>query len=285
MSREFFNPGFTPEALEDQVVLEAFKEAKEKSDKERIDPDDFKDLYPEDSVEEDVKLAAELARKFEQYEENPEAKKMALILEEIFSEQIELNEWLGEGVTTRKSSLYDDYVNGVDEIVEIEEENSVNHLAVAVDVTFGTNLNKKFDRIKKELESGELATVKYFENSEGTFKGRLSKVPRVVIGTSKDNVIKLAKLWVERNNKELSMHPIQFEILDEIAMQLEAYRDYAQKLGKEDIVKILERQIAITQRIKLSKKEVKKTADLSYKTDDTVFEAIKKGVEALRLRE
>lgn len=187
-------------------------------------------------------------------------------------------------MTTRKSSFFDDYVNGVDEIVEIEEENSVNHLAVAVDVTFGTSLNKKFDRIKKEIESGDLATVKYFENSERTFKGRLSKVPRVIIGTSKDNLIKLAKLWVERNNKELSRHPVQLEILDEMSAQLEAYRYYAEKLGKEDIIKIMDRQIAIVQRIKTSepKKELRKTADLSYKTDDMVFEAIKKGVESFK---
>jgi hypothetical protein len=283
MSREFFDSRFSPEALEDQVILEAFKEAKEKSDKERIEPADFKDLYSEESIQEDQKLAAELSLKFEE-SDNPEANKMALILEEIFSEQIELNEWLGEGVTTRKSSLFDDFINGVDEIIEIEEENSVNHLAVAIDVTFGTSLDKKFDRIKKEIESGELATVKYFENSERTFKGRLSKVPRVVIGTNKDSLVKLAKLWVERNNKELSEHPIQLEILDEISLQLEAYRDYAQKLNKEDIVKILDRQLAIAQKIKLSesKKELRKKADLSYRTEDNVFEAIKKGAESFK---
>jgi hypothetical protein len=283
MSREFFDSRFSPEAMEDQVVLEAFKEAKEKSDRERIEPSDFKDLYSEEVIQEDMRLAAELGKKFEDFND-PEAHKLALILEEVFSEQIELNEWLGEGVTTRKSSSYDDYVNGVDEIVEIEEENSVNHLAVAVDVTFGTSLNKKFERIKKEIESGDLATVKYFENSERTFKGRLSKVPRVIIGTSKDNLVKLAKLWVEHNNKELSKHPVQLEILDEMSTQLEAYKNYAEKLGKEDIVKIMDRQITIIQKIRLSdsKKELRKTADLSYKTEDRVFEAIKKGVESFK---
>lgn len=83
MSREFFDSRFSPETMEDQVVLEAFKEAKEKSDRERIEPPDFKDLYSEEAVQEDMRLAAELERKFEESDDR-ESNKLALILEEIF---------------------------------------------------------------------------------------------------------------------------------------------------------------------------------------------------------
>lgn len=282
MAREFFDERMSPEALEDRVVSEAYREAKERFDKERIEPESFKDLYPEESIKEDVELASKLEERFAETADS-ETGHLALILEEIFSEQIELNEWLGGGVTTKKASRYDDFVNGVDEIVEIEEENSINHLAVAVDVTFGTNLYKKFERIKNEIQSGELTTVKYFENSEGTFKGKLSKVPRVIIGTSKENIIQLAKLWIEHNNKELSQHPVQLEILDEIVLQLEAYKNYAEKLNKEDVARIFDRQLAIAKKIRSSenKTNLRKKADLSYRNEDRVFEAIKKGVEAL----
>jgi len=279
MSKEFFDARMSPESLEDRVVSEAYLEAKEKSGKERIEPLDFSDLYSEESIREDLELSSRLEAKFEK-ENNPETHRLATILEEVFSEQIELNDWLGEGVTTQKASRYDDFVNGVDEIVEIEEENSVNHWAVAIDVTFGTNLSSKFGRIKKEIESGDLATVKYFENSERSFKGKLSKIPRIIIGTGKENIVKLAKLWVEKNNKELASHPVQFEILEEIILQLEAFKRYAEKLGKEDIVKIYDRQLSIAIKMSKEKQELRKKSDLSYRKDDKVFESIRKGAEA-----
>ena len=279
MSKEFFDARMSPESLEDRVVSEAYLEAKEKSGKERIEPLDFSDLYSEESIREDLELSSRLEAKFEK-ENNPETHRLATILEEVFSEQIELNDWLGEGVTTQKASRYDDFVNGVDEIVEIEEENSVNHWAVAIDVTFGTNLSSKFGRIKKEIESGDLATVKYFENSERSFKGKLSKIPRIIIGTGKENIVKLAKLWVEKNNKELASHPVQLEILEEIILQLEAFKRYAEKLGKEDIVKIYDRQLSIAIKMSKEKQELRKKSDLSYRKDDKVFESIRKGAEA-----
>ncbi|MCL5004425.1 MAG: hypothetical protein M1170_00560 [Patescibacteria group bacterium] len=241
-----------------------------------ICPEDFIDLYGLKNVEEDIKYVKKMEDKFNQ-EESPEKKelrKIASVLEAVVYDQVETNDWLGADATSIKSSRYDDIKNGVDNIVEFykEEDFSSSHMALAIDETFSSDINEKFERIKKEIKQGELAQIKYFVSDRLNIRGELSKIPRVVIGADAKTIKEVGELWLEKNNKDLAKHPVQFLIIEEMLLQLEAFKNYAQKVNQPDIALIYEKTQKILQKIYDDKKDLKNSQN-NFKNDG-VYNAI-----------
>jgi hypothetical protein len=279
-------PQFEFPSHEEAILAQAYEKALSGKGQEQIDMGHFVDDYGPENVESDRHRVAELEAKFEaeMTPETQEALRLGTILEAIITEQVELNEWLGPDVRTRKASRYDDVVNGVDTIAEIEQENSTSHLALAIDVTHGVMLQKKFDRIKREIDEGTLTTIKYFENSDETFRGRLLKVPRVVLGVEKSAVVELAGLWNAGKNKELATHPVQVQLIEEITVQLQSCLEYAQKTGKGDIARVYERQLRIIEGIANQPDKKKLRAQVEADTSrepDRTQQAIQLGAKRL----
>lgn len=254
------------------LIIEAEKKAKELISRDAIDPRNFINPYDAMTVEHDIELSERLQAKYETGEPH---KKYANVMEGILYEHIEMSNWFGESASTIKTSLYDDYVNHVDLIVEFEEESkALSHLGLAVDVTFGTTaMQKKFDTIRKEILSGKLTEVKYFESERSPHKGLYQKLPRVVIGVDRDRVIELAGMWVNPKRKEeFAAHPIQKVILQEIASQLDQFRIFAGTGGEQarEIVPIFERELSTVRKILAGKKDI----HTEKYSDDRVFDAI-----------
>ncbi len=244
--------------------------------KDIICPEDFIDLYGFKNVEEDIKYVKKMEDKFKQEEslEKKELKKIASVLEAVVYDQVETNDWLGPDATSIKSSRYDDIKNGVDNIVEFykEEDFSSSHMALAIDETFSSDVNEKFERIKKEIKQGELAQIKYFVSDQLNIRGELSKIPRVVIGADTKIIKEVGELWLEKNNKDLAKHPIQFLIIEEMLLQLEAFKNYAQKVNQPDIALIYEKTQKILQKIHDDKKDLKNSQ--KSLENDKVYNAI-----------
>lgn len=220
------NPGEHP------TIASALEKARALIHENAINPSDFVNLYGSENVERDLASVVSLKRKFE----TDETQKASEVFEAIVFEQVELSNWLGEHAETIRTSEFDDIVNGVDLVVEFTEDNSTNHLALGVDVTFGTaSIGKKFERIRKEIDADNLATVKYFE-SHG-FKGSLRQLPRVVIGVEKDTVIALAGLWSRQEKSKLGGHFVKDILIQEIERQLRTFLVYAQGNGATAAVK------------------------------------------------
>lgn len=220
------NPGEHP------VIVSALEKARTIIHENAINPSDFVNLYGSENVQRDLKEVASLKKRFE----TDETQKASEVFEAIVFEQVELSNWLGDHAETIRTSEFDDIVNGVDLVVEFSEDNSTNHLALGVDVTFGTmSIGKKFDRIRKEIDADNLATVKYFE-SHG-FKGSLRQLPRVVIGVERDTVIALAGLWSRQEKTKLGNHFVKDILIQEIERQLRTYLVYAQSNGATASVK------------------------------------------------
>jgi hypothetical protein len=197
-----------------------------------IDPARFVDLYGEENVTRDLRKVEELKSKFQSHE----SKKAADVFEAVLHQHVELSDWLGPDAETIRASEFDDIVNGVDLVVEFNEDDTTKHLALGVDVTFGLQtMQKKFDRIKTEIEADKLATVKYFE-AHG-FKGSLTQTPRVVVGVELDKVIQLAGLWQRGDNRTLSSHIAKDIVADSIEKQLRAFLLYAQEIKSEAATK------------------------------------------------
>lgn len=145
------------------------------------------------------------------------------------------------------------------------------HLALAIDVTFSPNIRDKFERIREEIDRGDLATVKYFHSDYMHFRGQLSKVPRVIIGADCRTVKELADLWLNDKKRKLGEHQIQFQILDEILLQLKIFRAYAERKGQADLVDIYGRAEELVTKIWEQKRKALEDNGLR----DDVFASIK----------
>lgn len=225
-------------------IAGAYERAQKILNVDAIDPKKFIDLYGEINVERDLQTVAQIEAGFE----NDETKQIAEILEVIIYEHAELSNWLGQNTETIRPSRYDDLVNGVDLIAQFNDENSTKHLALGIDITFGSqSMRKKFNRIRNEIHDDKLAEVKYFE-SHG-FKGSLKQLPRVVIGVEFNTVKALAGLWMARQDKtlgseskkeiatRLDTHFVRDIIIAEIEKQIRSFLLYAQSIGSFNAVK------------------------------------------------
>ena len=247
-----------------------------------IQESDFENLYSKEQVEKDLEYVDEMEQEFEKKStpEQKEANKLATIFEAMVFEQSELNNWLGENAMTIKSSRYDDIKNGIDLIVEIpdKEKPTASHLALAVDVTFSDDLRDKIRKIKGEIDRDKLTTVKYFKSDFLNLKGEKRNVPKVVIGADYKTLENVVDLWIARDNKALANHYIQFIILDEIMLQLENYKRYAEKENKEKAVESYNKAIEIIRDIDNEKQESREKMpidDNSKIEKDKVFSAIR----------
>ncbi|MBU1160582.1 MAG: hypothetical protein ABII99_01275 [Patescibacteria group bacterium] len=266
--------------IEQIFIDQSYKKANLTLTNDIIDPDNFKNTYSSDEIEEDKKYVQEKEKLFIQ-QENPEkfnAKKIAVILEGILHEHSELSEWLGHNVFTIKTSRFDDIKNGIDMVAEfVEDEQSASHLGLAIDATFSSEIGKKFERIKQEIKQGKLAQIKYFQSDHTGVQKKLSKIPRIIIGADVKTIKELGKLWLNNKNKELGTHPIQFQILEEILIQLKAFEKYAQKYNQKEIAEIYQTTYKKIKEIYQNKQQSLNDDEVR----DSMFYNIKYNVERL----
>jgi len=264
--------------FENITIGQIYEKAKQALKKDAIDLKEFTDLYGKDNVEKDKKYVDEMEKKFTQEDmpEQIESNKLATIFEAILHDHAELSEWLGPNVYTISTSRYDDIKNGVDTIAEfIEKERSASHLGLAIDATFSLDINKKIRRIKNEIINGQLTKVKYFKSNKINFRGELSKIPKVIIGADAKTIQELGKLWFKKRNKELAEHPIQFQILDQILMQLETFEEYAKRNNQHGIAEIYKKTHEII--LKIYNEKVSSVNDSGVR--DSMFNKIKRAMD------
>ena len=260
--------------FENLTLDESHRRACKTLEEEAIKPEQFEDLYGPQGIKRDERYVAIMEKKFQEPTDTKqeELNKLATIFEAIIHINAELNEWFGPDATTIKTSRYDDIKNGVDSVAEFREnEASASYLALAIDVTFDHDTERKFERIKSEIKKGELAKIKYFYSEHMGIRGELTKVPRVVIGADIQTVKNLSELWMEKNNKALMRHQIQFQILEEILLQLETFAEFVKNNKQPEIAAVYEKTLSVVERIY---EEKKKTIKDSGERDD-VFYTIK----------
>ncbi len=266
----------------DPAIEQAFLFADATLEKNTINMHDFTELYGGENVARDM-------LRVDKKEQRLTADTQAIhaeVLEAILYEQIGNGKWFGEHATAIKTSKYDDYFNGSDLILEIEESaRTLSHLSLSVDVTFGTTTEeKKFAWIKENIDDESLGRIKYFHSERGGFRGELSKVPQVVIGVDKELLIKLAGLWADKGGlkKEhrdtLANHPVQRVIFAEILLQLQTFKIYAETTGKKSLIPVYQKSINVLEEILRSKEP----ASLGDLRNDKVFTAIREALKIFR---
>ncbi|MBI1998756.1 MAG: hypothetical protein HYS73_00270 [Parcubacteria group bacterium] len=248
-----------------------------------LNPNDFRGIpgYTDEEIDVDIKNVHDKERRFDEEDtpEQKEQKKFAKMLEAMLNELIELHDWLGPNAETITTSDHDDIVNGVDMVVEFQdkEKKSASHLALAVDVTFASDIGKKIDRIKEGIKNGELSRIKYFASEFLEHSGELTDIPRVIIGADVNTIKNLGALWLAEDKKALAGHEMQKVILEEVRIQLEVFAAYAQTKNQEKVAEIYEKTLQTIQDILREKNDV----SISALLQDGVFRAIRREAERL----
>ncbi len=274
----------SPESLTEfhlsEVEQAAYKLFAEK--RARINLDSFANLYEKGQIERDKKEVARLEKLYDakNTKGEKELKKLAELFEVLFGKLVELENWFGENVFIIETSKIDDYKSGVDMIAEFLSEGLSTQLGLAIDVTFSSEkLDKKIGEIAREIREGKLPSIRYFISGNGD-RGEKNNIPRVVLGTDRKTIGQLAELLLDLDylkkrgtdqrgrtaaqiadrtkeiREKLQNHPLQIELLEQIAEQLERFRKYAGQMGKTDIAIKYGGVLSIIRKIMSSKKDI-----------------------------
>ena len=221
-----------------EKLLTRYPAIRDYMEKVAIHPETLTDYNPS-TVKIDMDDAAKMREKMNESDlelqygklNGKEVKQLSEILEYQIYTGINKYDWI-PFCKAIKTSDFDDIINGVDMVVEYNNEQSFGHLGLGVDVSFSKNLTKKFKRIKDEIDSydgkdNRLAEVKYFDSKNSGISGRLYGMPRVVAALDLGVMEDLAKMSNMQKN-----HAAKHAIIIEIQHQLKTFREYAEKNNK-----------------------------------------------------
>lgn len=262
----------------------AYEKAIKLLDGERISPSKFKGLYSAQMMEEHSNYVERRQQRFKANDipEQIEAKKFATVFEAIIHDQVDMNGWLGENATAQKASWYDDFKNGIDEIIEFEKnkKSSLAHLALGVDVTFSRGIAEKMNNIKMRIDRGDIGVIQYLLTKN--HRGEMRNVPRVIVGVDMKSLNEIIKLWVNNKKKGLAQHRVKFLILSQIMMQLNDFAEYAEKAGKTMIADSYDGVFEIVENIwdEEEKKYSGESGDFNFE-EDRVYSAIRNYCDSL----
>lgn len=157
-----------------------------------------------------------------------EVRKLAEILEYQIISGINMGKWL-PGCTAIKTSEYDDIKNGMDLVLSYGQGGQSSHMGLGVDISFSHNLDKKFKRIKNEIDNydGEhnvLGEVKYFSDRKTGNRTGLSGIPRVVAALDIGVMEDLSKI-----KDGGAGHIARHTLIREMEAQLAVFADYARE--------------------------------------------------------
>jgi len=203
--------------------------------KDLVREEDPNDIYSIDRVQHDLQYVDKMQQRFAESDNEKlpngltfkEVRQLAEIAEYDLIRGINLGGWIPHGRAI-KTSDFDDIANGVDLVMEIGgKQSSIGHLGLGVDVSFSLNLQKKFQRIKEEIDAydgrlNRLGVVKYFQSQAAGMRGELSGLPRVVtafdLGVLEDMAVK---------SEQLKGHIGQALMITTMQKQLSVFHEYA----------------------------------------------------------
>lgn len=162
-----------------------------------------------------------------------------------------------------KTSEFDDIKNGIDFVIELEED----HFGLAIDVTL-TNQSKeiisKLKAIQLLIDRGQFQEVKYYESPQG----KQGSVPVAIVALDYKHAVQALKFWADGEDKLLSKHPTRVKAWLETREQFDAFSSYAEAMGQTEIAKSYKEAISLIQHIiDQNNEDVQKYSELIKKDD------------------
>ena len=148
--------------LDQEYHLENIKLLIESRKNEKLNEKDFRDVFDEKEIEDDLKIVNILENRFgkdinhlnqEEIIRIENSKKRSEALEIIIINEGEINNWFGENAYLVRTTKFDDFINGFDGILEIDSQgtsiNKIQRAALAIDASMKTDyyyIKSKIDR-------------------------------------------------------------------------------------------------------------------------------------------
>ncbi len=209
-----------------------YQEALEEMPMFRPNIEDFYDSYPKETIEND-----KMEIDFFEHEFKASDKKIGTIVEYLLFKNIK--RWFGDKIKPILPSEYDDYVRGIDLVLEIPE--SVNkdgkYHAVSVDLVLGASERfiEKLMYIKKyNIDEGyKMKGPKYFKTDTGAlFSGTMVQS---VIGVAGGDFKKLCDQELAHNETSVQENIIPYVSVVQLLTQYKGFEEYASSVGKYNI--------------------------------------------------
>lgn len=251
----------TEQALDPEKIIEDIESS-------RIDPNDFRNnsYFDAGDIDADLSHCNTLHGKFEDQKKNYSREQQAqyergLAAEYALRHAIEEHGWISENIHVIVTSEYDDYVRGIDSVLQIVlGESRYEHLGFAIDFASGTeDVGNKIRRTFDMLDQGYAPSVKYFDSPK-TGQLKNFKVPRIIVGGGPENLQRLAAYSAEILNdsgvsesikETIKNDPFRAILFGEIEAQLSVFIHRIEKVVDQAV---RERRPEIEERAKSSLK-------------------------------
>ena len=235
------------------------------------------------------------------------SKKRSEALEIIIADQIETSDWFGDEALFFRTTKFDDYFNGVDAVVEFENNNH-GYIALAIDSTSKTELHTLAPKIDRNISKilTNRVNVKYFQSPrlDNPYVSSLTDIVPVVIGlesqntndlitsfsrlidldraskdeTSNSNLRTTFRNEYNQLRKKIEKDPIQVIFLEEIRVQLEMYQAILSQERSQNIhlsSKKLQEIIQVINSIVSEKEPLRASLETKIPQGDAVFDLIR----------
>lgn len=194
--------------------------------------EDFYDVYPKEVIDND-----KMEIDFFEEEFKASDKKIGTVVEYLLFKNI--GKWFKGAIQPMLPSEYDDYVRGIDLILEIPESKNKDgkYHAVSVDVVLGTSdrFIEKLMSIKKyNIDEGyKMKGPKYFkEDNQTAFSGTMVAS---VIGVAGGDFKTLCEQELAHDNESVEKSIIPYIAVVQLLTQYKGFEDYATSVGRYEI--------------------------------------------------
>jgi hypothetical protein len=196
--------------------------------------------YTQEAVNNDLRYVHEIQRniegnnaqageKVENYQENGFA--LGEMMQAMVIDQINKG-WLNE-FNAVMTSEFDDLKVGVDSVLK---HRNGKYLATSFDFTISSQWeviqSKLYKMWEQRVETGQLVTVKYFQDPD-THERASIIAPKFIIGGTTKDLQDLANAYLDDNQEALKEHPFQYMIIEQMYEQLVTILNYYEQEKNE----------------------------------------------------
>lgn len=223
-------------------VKEVYTKIEQQIERERPNPEEFRGIISDKEIDEDIERVAELEEIWEKTdtEDSMEVKMKATIAEYIIYKN--LGAWMNQIAVPLITAKADDYIRGIDLVIESENDLSENanieHLGVGIDVALASerstseSVDKKTKKVRNILKSGKMGEARYVTG--GSYEGKIQNLPYTILSISPSHIEDLFSSVLRKDQSEKEKtHILKHVVAYQIVLQLGTYYNEAEKLGHE----------------------------------------------------
>lgn len=267
------NPNFQNE-LEAYVMPRAYQKALRIIEEQSIKPESFSGTYSEQLIQ---NCAEYVANRESEFDHDPRTDMLGKTLEAM------LHDCLNQGIYSKdvrgvKTSAFDDYHAGIDEVIERRDADGSSFVGCALDFTFGYP-EKKIAKIHDHIKSGVLQDITFYDSPFGDpphIHGKLQGIPKVVVGMDPAHLVSLAELWLREDIENPKSVQLFLMLLRQIEHQAEVYEILAKQAQRKEVALRYSQIHAAISKLYKEQKEVRQVTMLdSDVLSDNVNKAIK----------